>query len=238
MPDLDGDPKKSGKVRLPRWVRVVRGVVVAVLTPAALFYLFGVPALLASGTGEPTPTNLAFAGFMFLQFWVLTAEFAFASVASLYGFRRKSLFGFMHYGRIFFPDRGIPQTDLGAVLPCLLSYFFTVYGFGVAYTFISAIDKTAFSCGTLSLFDATYFSLITAATIGYGDIAPVSRISRGVVMAEVVTTFAYAVFLLSVLAGAARDRSQRVSSPSVRPRPVDPSEPPPSPPASGSQTPH
>jgi voltage-gated potassium channel len=235
MPDLDNAPKNRGEVTPPRGVQVVRGVLVAVLTPAALFYLFGVPALLASGLAEPTPTNVAFAGFMFLQFWVLTAEFAFASVASLYGFRRKSLFGFLDYGRLLFPDRGVPQTDLGAVLPCLLSYFFTIYGFGVAYTFISAIDKTAFSSGALNLFDATYFSLITAATIGYGDIAPLSRISRGFVMAEVVTTFAYGVFLLSVLAGASRDRSQRSPSPYAHPRPDGPGDR--SPPPSGSETP-
>ena len=56
----------------------------------------------------------------------------------------------------------------------------------------------------LTLFDAIYFSLTTAATVGYGDIVPSSTLARIFVMAEILTTFAYVVFIFSVLGSSVR----------------------------------
>ena len=90
-----------------------------------------------------------------------------------------------------------------------LSYFVTICGFAVAYTFLSHSDPRAFTCGALSLFEALYFSLVTAATVGYGDIIPKSASARGLVMLEIGANLVYVVFFFSVLATVARERPNR-----------------------------
>lgn len=87
----------------------------------------------------------------------------------------------------------------------MLSYFWTVYGFAIAYTFLSMANTKSFNVGALGIFDATYFSLTTAATVGYGDIVPISAAARSLVMAEIVLDLVYVVFFFSVLASAVRD---------------------------------
>lgn len=169
------------------------------LLAAAVFYLFAVPAMVASHSIPPTRLGLAFAIFLYLQLWMLIIEYAYSSAASLYGFRRKRLLPFSdHFAERIQPKRQVSGFE--TIILCILSYFFMVYGFAVAYTFISHSDLKAFNCGELGIFDACYFSLITAATVGFGDIAPVSGIARALVMGEIVAGIVYAVFYFSVLA--------------------------------------
>ena len=86
----------------------------------------------------------------------------------------------------------------------VLSYFLVIYQYAISYTFLSRLDAQAFNIGKLSLFDAIYFSLTTAATVGFGDIVPTSTTARAFVMAEILLTFSYVVFIFSVLGSAMR----------------------------------
>jgi len=52
---------------------------------------------------------------------------------------------------------------------------------------------------------AKRFSVMTAATVGFGDIVPLSIMARSIVILEVLLTFLYAVFLCSVLASTLRE---------------------------------
>src|SRR5262249_41186005 len=57
-----------------RWI--LRFVVLLVVMPCAVFYLFILPAWVASGTSALSVGTVVFAGFLYVQLWVLTAELA------------------------------------------------------------------------------------------------------------------------------------------------------------------
>jgi hypothetical protein len=196
-------PSNKLKKRIRRWFDIAMSLAAF---PFAAFYLFVFPALVASETIPLSAASIAFAAFLFAQFWMLTAVLTYSSASQIYGFRTRVLFKFLVP-----PSTRRQQAEfgpLGAIVLCVFSYLLTVYGFGIAYAFVSHSDPKAFNAGPLTLFDSVYFSLITAATIGYGDITPVSRAARAFVMAEVLVTLLYAIFLLSMLGGALRDRRE------------------------------
>ena len=86
---------------------------------------------------------------------------------------------------------------------------FLVYGF--VYYSLFNLDEKAFT-GSLKLdkeaplefgtyFDMIYFTMSTFSTAGFGDITPVSRLARGIVM----TQFAVGFALVAILLGRAVD---------------------------------
>ena len=138
---------------------------------------------------------------VYICVWLIIAEFIYMSAAHLYGFQRRSLFMF-RMSEKFRNVEEIRRWRLASILLCLISYIFTIYGFGIAFLFMSRINPNAFNIGELDLFTAIYFSMITAATVGYGDIIPISRGARSFVIAEIIMSLVYVIFFFSVLSGA------------------------------------
>ena len=75
-----------------------------------------------------------------------------------------------------------------------------------AYLLVARLNPAAFTLpsgsaagAALSGFDALYFSFITLCTIGYGDIAPASKVARMLAMMEGVTGLFYMAVLISRL---------------------------------------
>jgi len=198
---------------------ILFSMVFAALIVAASFYLFALPVLVTNHSIRPTGEAVAFGAFLYIQLWVLTLEYAYASAASLYRFRRQHLLSFLFQptsGRAGFRTelariltRRREVSGLETVFFCALSYLFMLYGFAVAYTFVSQADPKAFTVAGLDIFAAGYFSVVTAATVGYGDIAPVSVAARTLVMAQIGISLLYAVFFFSILASAVRDGASR-----------------------------
>ncbi len=65
---------------------------------------------------------------------------------------------------------------------------------GLAYTLVAQVDPNAFSFSTpsetaamMSGFNSIYFSFITLATLGYGDITPATNVARMLAMLEAMT---------------------------------------------------
>ncbi|XAS65689.1 potassium channel family protein [Micrococcaceae bacterium Sec5.8] len=57
--------------------------------------------------------------------------------------------------------------------------------FALLYTSMSATDPSAFT-EPLNRLDALYFTTVTFATVGYGDITPVSQLARAVVTIQMI----------------------------------------------------
>ena len=76
-----------------------------------------------------------------------------------------------------------------------------IYGFAGAYRIISICDPAAFHSssteGVLDRMNAFYFSVITSATVGYGDIYPVSPMAKLIVTTQVIYMFLLVIFVLS-----------------------------------------
>jgi hypothetical protein len=141
--------------------------------------------------------------------WLVIAELLYMSAAQLYGFKKKIIESLLL--GMFVREGGILEGReklwrLAAVPLCLISYAFTIYSFAVAYLFLSRSDPAAFSVKELDLFTAIYFSTVTAATVGYGDISPISHTARILVILEIWLSLIYVVFFFSVLSTAIRQQ--------------------------------
>lgn len=80
-----------------------------------------------------------------------------------------------------------------------------IFSFAADYTCLYATDATAFKGLTASanlgyighLFELTYFSVVTFASVGYGDIAPISIPARFISIIEIGQSFVMVIFGLS-----------------------------------------
>ncbi|MGY5736833.1 ion channel [Vibrio chemaguriensis] len=178
--------------------KIYKIFIIFIAAPFAFFYLFVLPALVASKANEISAFDIGFAAFLTIQLWMLIAEFAFESAATLYGFKRGRLFPFLDLHEF---KTGKPQSRItsgfGVLFLAFISYLFMVYGYGVIYVFISNLDSDAFSAADLSVIDGVYFSLITSSTVGYGDITPKSSLSKLVVMSQIIISMFYVLMLFS-----------------------------------------
>lgn len=80
--------------------------------------------------------------------------------------------------------------------------------FAMIYVLISQEAPEAFT-EELSPFTAYYFSLTVLATVGFGDITPVSAPARSVTMVQMALDLAFIAVLLRVVGGAARRAVQK-----------------------------
>jgi hypothetical protein len=191
--------------------RIVVYTALTLMCCASPFYLFVVPAMVAA-SHEPLPTTaLMFGTFMYFQLWLLSMAYAYEGLAGIYRFKRATFFPVL--GRTPSDLRAGPSRPASAIVATMISYFVAVYGFALLYVAISNRDHASFSLGEMSVGTAFYFSLITASTVGYGDIAPVSSLARWATVAEVVVALLYAIFLFSVIASAVREGGAVASRP-------------------------
>jgi hypothetical protein len=135
--------------------------------------------------------------------WLAVALMVLDSAAHIYGFRRPFFTQRATGSRLRLSDSSI-RTPLGAVLTVGLSYLMTIYGFATLYLALSSVNVAAFKPGVaLEPIDALYFSTMTVATVGFGDIVPVTPAAKIAVTLEALVGLAYTVLLFSVVAGLA-----------------------------------
>lgn len=91
------------------------------------------------------------------------------------------------------------SVTLSTVAGVLSAYLLIGLMFSGLYTATALVSDTAFDSTTAPLerFDLLYFSFITLATVGFGDITPVADIARALAMTEAVTG---QLFLVTVVA--------------------------------------
>jgi voltage-gated potassium channel Kch len=90
-----------------------------------------------------------------------------------------------------------------AIAASIASYLLTIYWFALAFAFLSHFDERAFNVA-LPLPTALYFSVVTIATVGFGDVLALSATARALVVAEILTGLMYAVFVFAGIVGVAR----------------------------------
>lgn len=157
-----------------------------------------VPMLVAMHIRQVGRLDWLLAILAYLTLWSVTAELFYMSAARLYGWRRGYLW--------FSGDEPLPppppiltvRTRLEPLAYCFLSYALTLYCFAVAYFFLSQTDPAAFN-KPLNVFSAIYFSVVTAATVAYGDLYPVTDAARICVLLQIFISLAYVIALFSLL---------------------------------------
>jgi hypothetical protein len=179
-----------------------------IISAAPAIYLIVLPMLIAHTAHDASRPYVIFGGFLIAQLFIVTFDLAYQSAALVYSFDRKIVF-----------NVGVQDDRLRTVLTQLrspakrlsdkiypiylmfISHIISVYAFAVMYIYLSSVDSGSFNIHQyLSVIDGIYFSTITAATIGYGDITPTSALARVVVIIQVYFSLFYTVL---IFAGAA-----------------------------------
>jgi voltage-gated potassium channel len=80
-----------------------------------------------------------------------------------------------------------------------------VLTFGATYVVVEHNSPGSFT-EALTRLDAAYFSVTVLATVGFGDISPVSELARSLVMAQMLVDLAFVGLVAKVLVGAVRRR--------------------------------
>ena len=100
----------------------------------------------------------------------------------------------------------IPQVRAAAtVVECLLMFLCL---FALLYTSLSLTDSSSFS-EPLNKTDALYFTTSTFATVGFGDITPVSQLARSVVTVQMIADLGALLLVAKVAFFAAGQRLRR-----------------------------
>lgn len=83
------------------------------------------------------------------------------------------------------------RIDAEHIYAALSAYLLAGIFFGVLYHAVESVWPGSFTASgaitEFQLFDAMYFSFVTLATLGYGDLVPVSGVARGLAVVEAVS---------------------------------------------------
>jgi voltage-gated potassium channel len=99
-----------------------------------------------------------------------------------------------------------PRVDANVLCAGVAGFLMLALLWVPAYAAVARLNPHAFTLpaapdapATLDGFSALYFSVITLCTVGYGDIAPVSRVARMLAMTQGITGLFYMAMLISRL---------------------------------------
>ena len=185
---------------MPRWLAIA---ILVVTLPASLFYLFVVPMMAATIT-PISSWFVWFGAFMLAQLFGLVALAALEAAGSFYGFIPRLPKPFTILSKSEHAAKHL--HPVGGIMMMFVSYLAFIYAFGVLFAYLSSINHAAFST-KLGGIDAVYFSVVTAATVGYGDVTPDSAFAKALVSAEILISLLYVVLLFSAAATALQRKS-------------------------------
>ena len=94
------------------------------------------------------------------------------------------------------------RVDANHVFAALDTYLLVGLIFGVGYSLLDGVWPDSFAApleSDLDLAGGVYFSFVTLATLGYGDVVPISNIARGIAILEAVAGQLYLAVLVARL---------------------------------------
>jgi len=101
------------------------------------------------------------------------------------------------FGLIFLTDTyARPVSGKRSLLVLLLNYLEVTFDFAVIYCYLSSAINSFFN-ESQSVLSTVYFSFVTSATVGYGDIFIKDDLGRIVVVFQIVTTFIFVVLFFN-----------------------------------------
>jgi hypothetical protein len=161
-----------------------------------------VPAFVANQTIGPKIITIPLAFLLYIYLWLNAATSGFRALSGLYGW------GYPVGSSLIQKTEAETRRSFTflVIYNLLASFSFTVYGFAVTYVFLSNMRPGSFNVGKLDMFSGIYFSVTTIATVGYGDIVPLTRLARIFVMFEIFAGMLYAVLTFSIVASFLRGK--------------------------------
>jgi hypothetical protein len=184
-------------------LRAFRDLLLTLLKIAVPVIVFlAIPAVLAiHAEAWGIPPLLVGAVFLMILFEVAIIILL-EGAGRIYGFRTLWIIPKPEGGYSVRFDEPFSRGPVTAMTCVAISYLIALYSFAILFMALSKLDPAAFS-EALQFDSAIYFTAVTAATVGYGDIEPTSRLARLIVLALIVTNFVYLTLFFSAVAGRA-----------------------------------
>ena len=102
--------------------------------------------------------------------------------------------------KIFVPEHNNQLTHKRSLLLLFFNFFEVIGSFGVIYAAGDFLNKPV-----SNWIDALYFSFITGATVGYGDLHPVTSDGKQLVILQIVSTLAFLILFFNFFTPRAQD---------------------------------
>jgi len=110
----------------------------------------------------------------------------------------------LHFGPKILWSLPINFYEIWQILFLALSYYYIIeagliliFSFAAVFYSLSRLHPNTFS-SKLTILDSIYFSFITIATVGYGDINPVSNTAKVLVILEILLGLLYMLFIVNI----------------------------------------
>ena len=105
------------------------------------------------------------------------------------------------FNKIFLPEHSIGMNYNRSLILLFFNFVEVIGSFALIY---AGGDYLSQSVSNIT--DALYFSLITGATIGYGEIHPITADGKVIVMMQIVSTLSFLILFFNFFAPRAQDR--------------------------------
>lgn len=102
--------------------------------------------------------------------------------------------------KIFVPEHNSQRTHKRSLLLLFLNFSEVIGSFGVIYAAGDFLNKSVANWS-----DALYFSLVTGATVGYGDLYPVNSSGKELIMVQIISTLAFLILFFNFFTPRAQD---------------------------------
>jgi hypothetical protein len=208
---------KPGRLaRLAKAARTIAAALILGFLGLLTFAIFSLPMKVALKGATAEPRQLFVCVLMYVLGWLFVATLVADAFSYMYNVRRPWISS-LGWGITLGESR--LRSPSGALTTALASFGLTLYGYGVTYVYVSHLSASAFHPGPLGVIDAAYFTVITAATVGFGDIYPSSTTAKLLVLSEVLWSFFYVIAVISTAASAAA-RPRSIQGPFTGPLPT------------------
>lgn len=104
------------------------------------------------------------------------------------------------FHKIFLPEHNREKTHNRSLILLFFNFIEVIASFAVIYAAGNFLNKPF-----ENWIDALYFSLITGATIGYGDLYPVSQSGKILVMLQIISTLTFLILFFNFFAPRVQD---------------------------------
>jgi hypothetical protein len=164
--------------------------IIALLCSAICFIYFAIPMYVAQHPDFGNPYNIELASIICCLMWCEVGFDIYIAARVFYKAPSKKD-----------NKKSYPLTSM------IFSYLYSIYSFAVAYAYFSHRWPDSFSVlKPLSTIDSIYFSVITASSIGYGDITPRSDCIKLIVISQALVSLGYIIFLFSICSTHLKER--------------------------------
>lgn len=117
------------------------------------------------------------------------------------------------FGLIFLSDTyARPVSGKRSILALIMNYMEISLDFSVLYGYLASVISEFFN-GHQSTSALVYFSFVTSATVGYGDICIKNVLGRWFVIAQIITSFVFVVLFFNFFSINSKENSYFTDKP-------------------------